>query len=584
VRILSEKSIYQVRERLAQLYGETDAPRLAQRLSVLADRYARSLRGRYRLGNGLWDQQDVVLITYGDMVFAAGEAPLASLRRFLAQRLKESIRIVHLLPFFPSSSDEGFSVIDYRKVDPALGDWREVLAIGEDFDLMFDLVLNHASSQSAWFKHFINGLAPYRDYFIDIEADTDLSAVVRPRTSPLLTATQTPVGERFIWTTFSADQIDLNFASQDVLFEFLDILFFYLQNGARVIRLDAIAYLWKQLGTSCIHLPQTHEVVKLLRDVLDMLAPDVLLLTETNVPHDQNISYFGDGDEARMVYQFSLPPLLLHAMHTGSSRHLNAWAMSLRDPPPGCCFLNFSASHDGIGVRPLEGLIAESELDELVDSVRRRGGQVSSYTRTDGTPCPYELNIAWYDALSDPEYRDSDEHMARFLCSQALVLALKGIPAVYFHSLTATHNDPAGVQRTGQPRSINRKRWQAGELNNLLDDASTPTSRVFREYTRLLRLRARHAAFHPDGAQSVVQLGDGLFAIERTSPDDTQRLLCINNLTPRPQQFDYEQIDTSAGEHPWHDLIEAQDHDSDAAGKLTLQPYQTVWLTRGPVA
>jgi sucrose phosphorylase len=578
VRILSEKSIYRLRERLGQLYGETEAPRLAQRFSVLAERYANSLRSRYQPGDSHWDQRDVVLITYADMVYAAGETPLATLRRFLAQRLKESIRIVHLLPFFPSSSDEGFSVIDYREIDPALGSWRDVQAIGEDFDLMFDVVLNHASSQSKWFKQFINGVAPYRDYFIDIEADTDLSEVVRPRTSPLLTPAQTPSGERYIWTTFSADQIDLNFASQDVLFEFLDILLLYLQYGARIVRLDAIAYLCKQVGTSCINLPQTHEVVKLLRDVLDMLAPDVLLLTETNVPHEQNISYFGDGDEARIVYQFSLPPLLLHALHTGSSHHLSAWTRSLQDPPAGCCFLNFSASHDGIGVRPLEGLIADSELQDLVDTVRSRGGHVSSYTRSDGSESPYELNIGWYDALADPEYRDSDEHIARFLCSQAIVLALKGIPAVYFHSLTATHNDPAGVQRSGQPRSINRKRWQAGELNSLLDDAATPTSRVFQEYARLLMLRAQHPAFHPDGAQRVLQLEDGLFGIERVSVDETERLVCISNLTPRPRQLDAAQFSPAAGEHDWYDLIEGQSQ-AFGEGSMTLQPYKTLWLS-----
>lgn len=582
MRILTENSIDRVRERLGQLYGESEAPRLAQRLSVLADRYARSLLSRYRPDKGLWDQQDVVLITYGDMLHTAGEPPLATLRRFLAQRLKGSIRIVHLLPFYPSSSDEGFSVIDYREVDPALGSWRDVQAIGEDFDLMFDLVLNHASSQSKWFKQFINGVAPYRDYFIDIEADTDLSAAVRPRTSPLLTPAQTPSGERYIWTTFSADQIDLNFASQDVLFEFLDILLLYLQNGARIVRLDAIAYLCKQVGTSCINLPQTHEVVKLLRDVLDMLAPDVLLLTETNVPHEQNISYFGDGDEARMVYQFSLPPLLLHALHTGSSRYLSAWASSLQDPPAGCCFLNFSASHDGIGVRPLEGLIPDPELQDLADTIRKRGGHVSSYTHSDGSQRPYELNIGWYDALADPEYRDSDGHIARFLCSQTLVMALKGIPAVYFHSLTATHNDPAGVQRSGQPRSINRKRWQAGELNSLLDEAATPTSRVFQEYTRLLRLRAEHCAFHPDGAQRVLQLEDSLFGIERASPDETERLFCISNLTPRTRQLDAEQFGPAAGEHEWHDLIEGQSHAFGGGATLILQPWQTLWLKRVP--
>ncbi len=579
MRILSEKSIHRVRDRLEQLYGESEAPRLAQRLSVLADRYARALRGRYQPDSGRWNQRDIVLITYADMVYAAGETPLLTMRRFLAQRLKNCIRIVHLLPFFPSSSDEGFSVVDYRQVDPALGSWREVQAVGEDFDLMFDLVLNHASSHNAWFKQFINGVAPYRDYFIAVEADTDLSAVVRPRTSPLLTSAQTPAGERWIWTTFSADQLDLNFASQDVLFEFLDILLLYLQNGARIIRLDAIAYLWKQIGTSCINLPPTHEVVKLLRDVLDILAPDVLLLTETNVPHEQNISYFGDGDEAHMVYQFSLPPLLLHALHTGSSRYLSAWASSLQDPPSGCCFLNFTASHDGIGVRPLEGLIPDAELQDLADAIRRRGGHVSSYTRVDGAETPYELNISWYDALCEPDHRDSDEHIARFLCSQTLVLALKGIPAVYFHSLTATHNDTTGVQRSGQPRSINRKRWQAGELNNLLDDPTTPTSRVFQEYIRLIRLRAQHEAFDPDAAQRILQLNDGLFGIERTSVNETEQLYCISNLTPHLQQLDAGQLGAAAGAHAWYDLIAGQPCTFVADNSVQLQPWQTLWLS-----
>ena len=578
MRILSEKSVHNLRKRLGRLYGEPVALRLAQRFSILADRYQRTLHGRGQTGASLWDQQDVVLITYGDMVRAPGEPPLATMRRFLAQRLKESIRVVHVLPFFPYSSDEGFSVIDYCRVDPALGSWQDIQAIGEDFDLMFDLVLNHTSSQSEWYQQYMNGVAPYRDYFIELDPDTDLTAVMRPRTSPLLTPVQTPGGERHVWTTFSNDQIDLNFANQDVLFEFLDILLCYVQNGARIIRLDAVAYLWKQLGTACINLPQTHEVVKLLRDVLDVLAPNVLLLTETNIPHQQNISYFGDSDEARMVYQFSLPPLLLHALHTGSTRYLNAWASALQDPPAGCCFLNFTASHDGIGVRPLEGLVPDAEVQELMYTISQRGGHVSSYTRTDGTESPYELNITWYDALSDPAQRDSDEHIACFLCSQTVMLALKGIPAVYFHSLTATHNDDIGVDRTGHPRSINRRRWPAGELNALLDDPGTPTSRVFHEYTRLLRLRSQHAAFHPDGAQQLLELEDGLFGIRRTAPDETEQLYCISNMTPDTRTLATGRLAPDSARKTWHELIEGQTLAAGSESELVLRPYQTAWL------
>jgi len=446
---------------------------------------------------------------------------------------------------------------------------------------MFDLVLNHCSSRSPWFDCYMSGIAPFRGYFIEVEPGTDLGAVVRPRTSHLLTPVQTRAGRRYVWTTFSADQIDLDFANQDVLFEFLDILLSYVRHGARIIRLDAIAYLWKEIGSSCINLPQTNEVVKLLRDILEMLAPGVLLLTETNLPQEQNSSYFGDGDEAHMIYQFSLPPLLLHALHTGSTRYLKDWAALLPELPAGCTYLNFTASHDGIGVRPLEGLVPESELQALADGIRQRGGRVSSYTREDGSESPYEFNISYYDALGDPGHSDSDLHMARFLCSQVVMLALKGIPAIYFHSLTATHNDHIGVERNGQARSINRRRWGEAELNALLDDSSTATSRVFHEYVRLLRLRAAHPAFHPDAAQVVLELEDGLFGLLRTVQDARELMVCVSNLSPDTRTFDLAAVATRAGASGryWHELIKDQPVVVGAgAARVVLEPYQNVWL------
>jgi len=120
----------------------------------------------------------------------------------------------------------------------------------------------------------------------------------------------------------------------------------------RIARLDAVAFLWKELGTNCLHLPETHELVKLFRDVCEIVAPRAIILTETNVPHAENVSYFGQGDEAHMVYQFSLPPLLLHAFITGNGQYLTHWASGLEPPPAGCTFFNFTASHDGVGVRP----------------------------------------------------------------------------------------------------------------------------------------------------------------------------------------------------------------------------------------
>lgn len=128
---------------------------------------------------------------------------------------------------------------------------------------MFDLVLNHCSARSSWFKDFIAGIEPARHYFLNMDPKQDYSEVVRPRTSPLLTKTRTIDGEANVWTTFSADQVDLNWCNPEVLFEFIDILMFYISKGMRIVRMDAVAFVWKELGTNCIHLPETHEIVKL---------------------------------------------------------------------------------------------------------------------------------------------------------------------------------------------------------------------------------------------------------------------------------------------------------------------------------
>lgn len=570
MKLYSQELLARIQTRLERLYGIDNITRLMERIGVFTTRYCVDHKQTDAQEKRYWDQTDSLLISYGDIVQTDGEKPLTTLQRFLATQLHHSIEIVHLLPFFPYSSDDGFAVIDYHQVDPLLGDWQMVQTIGYDFDLMFDLVLNHVSSQSEWFRHFQAGLAPARDYFITVEAGTDLSAVVRPRTSPLLTPVQTPSGEQWAWTTFSADQIDLNFANPDVLFEFLDILLSYVCHGARIIRLDAIAYLWKQIGTNCLNLPQTHEVIKLFRDLLDMLAPNTLLLTETNLPHEQNISYFGEGDEAQLIYQFSLPPLLLHALQTGSSRYLTAWADTLQPLPPGCTYLNFTASHDGIGVRPLEGLVPDQEVNRLVERVLERGGRVSKRTSVDGQEQPYELNITYYSALADPQQPEYD--FERFLCSQMIMLSLQGIPAIYFHSLTATPNDQIAVERTGQARAINRRRWREAELNALLNEPTTMTARVFSAYRHALQLRRMQPAFHPDSQQQILKLGDPVFALIRTAPE--QRLLALANLTAETQQVQL--ADFLATNQPW-DLI-ANQALSWQDESVQLSAYQTCWI------
>lgn len=574
IKPVSQAQLDRVRRRLRFLYGE--------RSDWLLERFYH-LIGRYGVGlepptpsARRWDQKDVLLITYADMVQRKGAAPLESLREFCVNQLKGAVSTVHILPFYPWSSDDGFSVIDYRVVKKEYGDWSDIERLGEEFHLAFDLVLNHCSAQSEWFKDFILGISPARHYFLEMDPNTDLSAVTRPRTSPLLTRTTTRFGEAHVWTTFSADQVDLNWQNSDLLFEFLDILLLYISKGVRVLRLDAVAFAWKEVGTDCLHRPQTHEIVKLLRDVCEIVQPQVSILTETNVPHDENISYFGNGDEAHVVYNFSLPPLLLHALLTENCQYIGDWLENLEYPEGQCTYLNFTASHDGVGVRPLQGLLPDEEFDKLIDAVEERGGHVSRKTNPDGSQSPYELNITYASALSEPG--DDETSARRFLCSQYVALSLKGIPAVYFHSLMATPNYHEGVEQTGAPRTINRRKWHTDELAGILGNPDHPQADIFRQYVQVLRRRANYPAFNPDGAQQVYRAGNGLLVLSRTSILGNQTVYCAFNFTRRNQTLSKTLgIPGLKEAAKVYDVISGRTHGTAKRG-LTLKPYQAMWL------
>ena len=527
-----------------------------------------------------WSHQDVLLISYGNSIFEPYIHPLKSLHKFLRQYLKSCISSVHILPFFPFSSDDGFSVIDYYKVNPELGDWDDINALSKDFKLMFDLVINHVSRESLWFYDFVGNVKPACDYFIELPQDTDVGMVTRPRNTPLLVPVNTHRGTRYLWATFSEDQIDVNFANPNVLLEFIRILLFYMSNGAKMIRLDAIAFLWKQLGTNCIHRPQTHEVVKLIRDIFNHLYPDCILLTETNVPHEENLSYFGDGDEAHMVYQFTLPPLVLHAMNRGNATYLNQWASQLPELPNHCTYLNFTASHDGIGLRALEGILSKREVDDLIDSMHRFGGFVSMKANPHGEDTPYEVNISLFDAMQGTRRGQDQWQAERFICSQAIMLSLQGIPAIYIHSLLATPNDLHGVELTGRTRSINRKTWPYYELVSLLESTNTLQHQVFESLRKLLQTRRNEICFHPDNPQQIIDISNGLFAVLRTDRNSGRKLLAIHNVTSSPQDITIQDRPDLSDEARWHDLVSDKPVE-DILPLVTLQPYQFMWLVEG---
>lgn len=527
--------------------------------------------------SNFWDERDVVMITYGDSVMQEGLPPLKTLHKFVKTYCINAINKIHILPFYPYSSDDGFSVIDYSSVNESLGDWKDIEDLAEDYGLMFDLVINHCSSRSVWFDNFIKQQGTGKDFFFTASPEDDTSNVTRPRTSPLLRETETADGVKHVWCTFSHDQVDFDFRNPDVLITFTSIIREYLDHGAKLFRLDAVAFLWKVIGTNCINLPQTHEVIRLFRTLIEHADPDVIIITETNIPNRENLTYFGNANEAHAIYNFSLPPLLVNSLVTGSSKHLSAWMMSMPPAQNGTTYFNFIASHDGIGLRPAEGLLDEAELSQLVNTMMSFGGKVSWRTSDIGTQKPYELNITLFDAMAGTLKGRDKYQIDRFICAHAIMLGLEGIPGIYIHSLIGTPNDLERVEHTGQNRSINRKRWDFDELEKQLDLPHSHHHKVLTRLTQLIRVRTAQPAFHPNATQFTLRLDDHLFGFWRQSVNRHQSIFCISNISDQPYELTLTDINLIVTDE-WVDLITQLPADTKN-NSLTLAPYQTVWLS-----
>lgn len=564
---------------LKQIYPELDGDILSSMVieAFWPDGTVRRKRGRVP-GNTLWTQKDALLITYGNSIIDGAHKPLDLLSDFLETYLEGTLNAVHILPFFPYTSDDGFAVSDFRAVNPQLGDWPDINRIASEFMLMSDLVLNHVSSQGSWFNAYRQGQAPYDKFFFEASPEDDLRDVVRPRTTPLLQEVDTSMGPRHVWCTFSHDQIDLDFRNPEVLLEFLRIIRLHVDNGVQIIRLDAVAFLWKEAGTPSIHLPQTHAVIKLMRLLCNFATEKVILLTETNVPKAENLSYFGKGDEAHAIYNFPLPPLILHAMMSGNAEFLRRWQRAMPPAPMGCAYLNFTASHDGIGMRPAEGLLPEHEKQRVIDTVTDLGGLVSMRTLPDGSESPYELNTTFYDAMSRTFKGTDSYHHARFICSQTIVMSLEGIPAFYIHAILATPNDHDGVEYRGMNRAINRHRWDYPVLRDRLADPSTDQARVMSDLSMRLQIRKKQAAFHPNATQFTVNMGDDrIFGIWRQSLDRGQSIFALHNVSDAAVKVSAADLNLIE-DQVWTDLLSDTVIDTTAS-EITVAPYQCLWIT-----
>jgi glucosylglycerate phosphorylase len=567
----SQERLQIIKDSLNFIYNEADATIANEKILGLIEKYKKRIESKpYVL-----TQKDVILITYGNQIFHEGETALATLKRFLDEYVEDYISTVHILPFYPFSSDDGFSIVNYKGVCPQIGSWRDIESLRKDHRLMFDGVINHMSHLSEWFNKYLANHPNYLEFFIELDPSTDLTSVVRPRTTPLLSEFTDDEGKkRSIWTTFSRDQVDLNFANYKVLFRILDVLLFYVQKGASLLRLDAIAFIWKELGTSCVHLPQTHALIQLMRQVVHEVAPEVLIITETNVPHDENISYFGEGnDEAQMVYNFALPPLLAFSILKADTTKLTNWTKELKLPSDKVCFFNFTASHDGVGLRAVSDILDHSEIDFLVNSCIDHGGLVSYRAMGNGEEkAPYELNASYIDILTDPQAEDS-LRIKRMILSQAVTLTMPGVPGIYFHSLVGSQSYYEGAKKTRRNRAINREKLNFDSVKEELSEENGFRNNIFKRYKQLISIRINEKAFDPYSTFEVLNLENQIFSIKHFSCDKEEYIIVVYNFSDQEKSVD---ITSYSDEN----LLEIITHKLYTEKEFQIEPYGILWLKK----
>ena len=522
-------------------------------------------------------QETFLLIAYADSIKNRNEIPLKIFQKFFKQNLKNFFEILHILPFYPASSDGGFSVTNHKSVNKDFGSWKDIKTFSKEVSIMADLILNHASIKSNWFSYFSKNVKKYKSFFFTIDDDFDLSNVVRPRDHNLLQNYSFKDKNKNLWCTFSHDQIDLNFRNPEVLIKFIEIIILLLKNGVTVFRIDAVAFIWKKNGTSCVNLPETHEIVKLLRSIVSYLNPTALIVTETNLPRKENLSYFGNNDEANWIYNFPLPPLILYTFLLEDSSKITKWSKSMPPAQKNNAYLNFIASHDGIGMRPAEGILGTRVLKKLFKRIEINGGMFS-FRKVGSKNKVYEVNTTLYNALKKTDFDEKGLYsIDRYLAAHTMLFALEGVPAVYFNSLFGTSNDIDLVKKTGIKRDINRFKWNLGKLTEKLNDEKSIEKIVYKKLLDMILLRKKQSAFHPNATQYTLSLGPKLFGVWRQSIDKSQNIFAITNISSVERKLGLSKINLIENEI-WKDLLQP-DLKIDKLKVLKLSPFQTVWIS-----
>ena len=529
-----------------------------------------------RSKNELWSEKDFLLITYADSIKKNNQKNLITLNSFLKKYCKE-FSYIHILPFFPFSSDDGFAVEDYKKIKIEHGSWKDLKKITKTFDIMVDLVINHCSSNNKLFKNFLEDKNPGKDFFINSEKKFPKSnKIVRPRSSDLSKKVFVDGKNTYVWCTFGHDQVDFDFRNPNVLLYFFEIIKFYLDQDIKALRLDAVAFLWKELGTRCINLPQTHNIIRLIRLIIDRFYNKTLIITETNIPSHENLTYFGNNNEAHCIYNFSLAPLLIHAVVSGNSFYLKKWSRGMPPAQENNSYLNFLSTHDGIGMRPVEGILPENEIQKYFNFFKKQGG-LFSYRTNAGKKSVYEVNITLLEAFKEC-YNGKDKFvLERFILAHTILFSMEGIPAIYIQNYLGSKNDNAKVKKTNSFRSINRRNWNFDSLVKIFKNKSNINSKILHSLNRLMVLRKKQIAFHPNATQFTLQLGDIFFGIWRQSIDRSQSIFCISNLTNVKQKISLLDINLISTNN-WFDIL-SNKKIKNIGDELLFKPYQTFWIT-----
>jgi sucrose phosphorylase len=550
---LNERDIDHLKDQIIQIIKKFNQNNLKKKLTI--------------------SEKTSLVICYGDNINSNQKSSIQVFQNFFRKNLKKYFNAIHFLPFYPSSSDSGFAVKDHYKIEKRIGNWSDIKKISKSSHVMADIVINHSSARGLWFKNFLKKKRPGKDYFLTVNSKFNTSKVVRPRDHKLLKKIDIFRKSDYLWRTFSADQIDLDFKNPSVLLRFIKIMVHLVSNGVTIFRLDAIAYLWKKNGTNCINLKQTHEVVKLLRLISNLLNVETIIITETNLPEKQNLSYFGKNDEANWIYNFSLPPLLIHAFLFENSSYLNKWSKNLPNTKFQNSYLNFIASHDGIGMRPTEGILNERSLNNFLKRLKKNGSKFSYRKVQNKSKKVYEANITVFDALKKSDTDPNGKFfLERYIAAHAIMISFEGVPAIYFNSLFGKSNDEAKYVITGNNRDINRYKWNYENIIKKLNDKNSKQSIFYQNLGKLLEIKRKQKAFHPYAQRLNINLGSKLFCFKRTSLDKKQTIISITNCSSVDQ---YPKLGKKYDK--WKNIINPKINSSNKF--LKLKPFETMWLS-----